>query len=119
MLELLEASEMNDLLYGDDYDVSEINRKKEVQRAYSHIKEVEFVGYRGVRNHLQMITQLVRNGVALERITVDPRSIEHRGNMPWDRISRNQMEDEIIARNRAKDQLKQLCVIPRINVNIL
>ncbi|KAL1533919.1 F-box/LRR-repeat protein [Salvia divinorum] len=102
---------------GHDYEVSKINSKSEVQLAYSHIKEVEFVGYRGVRNHLQMVTQLVRHGVALEKIIVDPQSFELRWTMPWDRISRNQMENEIIARKRAKDQL--IDVTSRINVNIL
>ncbi|XP_047940950.1 F-box/LRR-repeat protein At2g42730 [Salvia hispanica] len=111
------ALEANYLLNGSDYDVSKINRKIEVQLSYSHIKEVEFVGYRGVHNHLQMITQLVRHAVALEKIIVDPRSFELRPNMPWDRISRIQMEDEIIARQHAEDQLKH--VASRINVYIL
>ncbi|XP_042032161.1 putative F-box/LRR-repeat protein At3g44080 isoform X2 [Salvia splendens] len=81
------------------------------------LEEVEFFGYRGVRNHLQMISWLVRHGVALERIVVDPRSFEIRPNMPWDRISRIQMDDEIIARKLAKKQLRH--VNSRINVNIL
>ncbi|XP_042032160.1 F-box/FBD/LRR-repeat protein At3g52680-like isoform X1 [Salvia splendens] len=105
------------LINGSDYHVSEINNNNEVQLAYSHIKEVEFFGYRGVRNHLQMISWLVRHGVALERIVVDPRSFEIRPNMPWDRISRIQMDDEIIARKLAKKQLRH--VNSRINVNIL
>ncbi|KAL1533955.1 F-box/LRR-repeat protein [Salvia divinorum] len=113
----MEALGMNYLFNGSDYEVLKINSKSEVQWAYSHIKEVEFVVYRGVCNHLQMITQLVLHGVALEKTIVDPRSFEHRDNMPWDRISRNQMKDEIIARERAKNQLKH--VTSRININIL
>ncbi|XP_042041627.1 uncharacterized protein LOC121787075 [Salvia splendens] len=105
------------LINGSDYDVSEINNSKKVEGAYSHIKEVEFFGYRGVRNHLQIISRLVRHGVALKKIVVDPRSFELRKNMPWDRIYRNQMEDEIIARELANKQLKHLT--SRINVNIL
>ncbi|KAL1533848.1 hypothetical protein AAHA92_33681 [Salvia divinorum] len=70
------APKMDYLHNGSDYDVSEINSQRKVQWAYSHIKEVEFVGYRSVRNHLQMITRLVRHGVALEKIIVDPRSLE-------------------------------------------
>ncbi|XP_047979215.1 putative F-box/FBD/LRR-repeat protein At1g78760 [Salvia hispanica] len=104
------------LINGSDYDVSDINRSKKVKQTY-FIKEVEFFGYHGVRNHLQIISQLVRHGVALERIVVDPRSFELRQNMPWDRISRNQMEDEIIARELAKNQLRY--VTKRIKVNIL
>ena len=104
------------MINGSDYDVSDINRSKKVKQTY-FIKEVEFFGYHGVRNHLQIISQLVRHGVALERIVVDPRSFELRQNMPWDRISRNQMEDEIIARELAKNQLRY--VTKRIKVNIL
>ena len=99
------VSETDYLINGSDYEVSEINNSENVQRAYSHIKEVEFFGYRGVRNHLQMIRRLVRHGVALEKIVVDPRSFELRTNMPWDRISRTQMEDEIIARKLAMKHL--------------
>ena len=105
------------LLNGSDLEVWDINRRNEVQRAYSHIKEVKFVGYRGVYNHIQMISLLAHQGSALEKIIVDTRSFELHENMPWDRISRNQNEDEIIARKRAKSELKH--VTSGINVSIL
>ena len=69
------------------------------RRDYSPIKEVVFVGYRGVCSHFQMIEQLVIYSLALEKIIVDPRIFLLCKNIPWDYISRNQMEDKIFARN--------------------
>ncbi|KAG6390605.1 hypothetical protein SASPL_148343 [Salvia splendens] len=110
----------DDLHDGNDiWDKDEIirlwNRHEKFRKFYSHVKEVEFVGYRGVFNHFELIAKFVKHGVALHRITVDPRPFQLSTNMPWDHISRNHTEDEIVARNRARDQLKY----SRINVNIL
>ena len=58
-----------------NYHVSGISRKINVRRAYSHIKEIKFVGYRGGFNHLKMIERFVKHGDALDNIIVDPRSL--------------------------------------------
>ncbi|KAL6585449.1 hypothetical protein OROMI_002093 [Orobanche minor] len=90
----------------------------EIPRAYFHLKKVEFVGYRGVTNHFNMIMELVRNGVALKNIIVDPRSFELCEHRLWDRVARYNFEDEMVARAHAKDHLKKY-VPSRINVEIL
>ncbi|XP_042063744.1 uncharacterized protein LOC121807552 isoform X1 [Salvia splendens] len=61
------------------------------RRDYSPIKEVVFVGYRGVCNHFEMIERLVTYSLALEKIIVDPRSFLLCKNIRWDYISRNQI----------------------------
>ncbi|KAL1532100.1 F-box/LRR-repeat protein-like protein [Salvia divinorum] len=88
-----------------------------IRDSYSRNKKVEFVGYRGVLNQFQMINQFVNYGTGLDKIIVDPRSFEHSRHMPWDRIYRNHMdmEDEVLARNRVRDQFKD----SKINVTVL
>ncbi|XP_047961616.1 uncharacterized protein LOC125206401 [Salvia hispanica] len=90
-------------------------RDDRICRAFPHIEEVEFVGYRGVFNHLQVITQFIKYDGALEKIIINPLSFKLSSCMPWDLISRNNVKNEISARNHAKDQLKD----STINVNIL
>lgn len=79
----------------------------------SHVKEIEFVGYRGVFNHLQLITQFVKHCAAIDKIVIDPRPFELRDYMPWECISLNKMKDEIYARNLAKNQLGHY---PRVHI---
>ncbi|KAL6585452.1 hypothetical protein OROMI_002096 [Orobanche minor] len=90
----------------------------EIPRAYFHLKKVKFVGYRGVTNHFNMIMELVRNGVALKNLIVDPRSFELCEHRLWDRVAGHNFEDEMVARAHAKDHLKKH-VPSRINVEIL
>ncbi|XP_057802325.1 uncharacterized protein LOC131017547 [Salvia miltiorrhiza] len=89
-----------------------------IQRAnIVQIKEVEFVGYRGVFNHLELIKYFVEKDVALENIIIDPRSFKFQLHRRWDRIYLHKAEDEVFARV-AKEQLKEH-VPSRINVKIL
>ncbi|KAG6391522.1 hypothetical protein SASPL_149278 [Salvia splendens] len=101
----------------DPVVVAELCDRDKIHNSYSQIKEVEFVGYRGVSNQFQMIKQFIEYGTALDKVIVDPRSFKHKWHMPWDRIYRirNHMEDEIFVRNRARDQFKD----SRINITIL
>ncbi|XP_047959605.1 putative F-box/FBD/LRR-repeat protein At3g23955 isoform X2 [Salvia hispanica] len=102
------------LLDGSDAWVREINRDFPfLQTTPPRGKEIEFVGYRGVFNHLQLIIQIVKHRAAIDKIIIDPRPFEIRSYMPWDCISLNQMDDEIFARNLAKDQLGNY---PHVNI---
>ncbi|KAL1532109.1 F-box/LRR-repeat protein-like protein [Salvia divinorum] len=101
--------------HGDRGGVFLSRGRDHIHNSYSQIKEVEFFGYRGVSNQFQMVKEFLKYGTALDKIIVDPRSFEHKGHMPWDRIYRNHFEDEVFARNRARDQFKD----SRINVTIL
>ncbi|KAL1532082.1 F-box/LRR-repeat protein-like protein [Salvia divinorum] len=99
-----------------DHDGVFLSRGRDrIHNSYSQLKEVEFIGYRGMSNQFQMIKQFLKYGTALDKIILDPRSFEHRLHMPWDRIYRNHTGDEILARNRARDQFEN----SRINVTIL
>ncbi|XP_057775127.1 uncharacterized protein LOC130994108 [Salvia miltiorrhiza] len=87
-------------------------------RVNFHVKEVEFVGYRGVFNHLELIMHFVEKDVALKNIIIDPRSFKYHLHRQWDRIYRHKVEDDVFARAYAKEQLKEH-VPSRINVKIL
>ncbi|XP_047964690.1 uncharacterized protein LOC125209125 [Salvia hispanica] len=104
---------LNSIKCYDCWHLRFYKREYNFGRVNSPIKEIEFVGYRGVLNHFQMITQFVELGAAIDKIIVDPRPFKLRSYMPWDRISQNDTKDEIFARNCAKDQLKHY---PRVNI---
>ncbi|XP_057801634.1 putative F-box/LRR-repeat protein At3g58880 [Salvia miltiorrhiza] len=87
-------------------------------RVNVHVKEVEFVGYRGVFNHLELIMHFVEKDVALKNIIIDPRSFKYHLHRQWDRIYRHEVEDGVFAMAYAKEQLKEH-VPSRINVKIL
>lgn len=90
----------------------------EIPRAYFYLKEVEFVGYRGVTNYFEMIVELVQNSVALNSIVVDPRSFEFCAHCLWDRVAGHNFKDEMFARAHANDHLRKY-VPSRINVKII
>ncbi|KAL6585450.1 hypothetical protein OROMI_002094 [Orobanche minor] len=90
----------------------------EIPRAYFHLKEVEFVGYRDVTNHFNMIMELVQNGVAQKNIIVDPRSFKLCDHRLGGRFAGHNFEDEMVAIAHANDNLKKY-VPSRINVEIL
>ncbi|KAH6755397.1 hypothetical protein C2S53_013849 [Perilla frutescens var. hirtella] len=91
---------------------------RKILRHYPHLKEVEFVGYRGGSSHFELIMHFVENYVAPENIVVDPRCFELSLDHPWDRIFRPKNEEEMFAWSYAKKQLKEY-VHPRINVKML
>ncbi|KAI3454363.1 hypothetical protein Pfo_011026 [Paulownia fortunei] len=87
--------------------------RKVMTSSYTHLKEVEFVGYYGQISDLELVVHFLENGVALEKIVVDPRE-------PCDyRLKDNDdIKEEMAARTRARRQLTKK-VAPGINLNIL
>ncbi|RDX83361.1 F-box/FBD/LRR-repeat protein, partial [Mucuna pruriens] len=51
---------------------------------HNHLKEVVITGFRGHSSEIEIAILLLRNGIALEKMTIDPRSKSYRGNGKWD-----------------------------------
>ncbi|KAH6791008.1 17.6 kDa class II heat shock protein [Perilla frutescens var. frutescens] len=88
---------------------------RNIRRAYPELKEVEFVGYRGVSNQFKILRHLVENGIALETVVVDPWGFKEGHDITWDKIRRREFNDKVFARVNA---LKE-CVPFGINVKII
>lgn len=87
--------------------------------AYFHINQVKIVGYRGVSNQFEVIKHFVDKAAALENVIVDTRCFKVFSHLPWNCISRDNIQDEIYARDYAKEQQLKKYIPSRINVKIL
>lgn len=84
-------------------------------------KEVEFLSYHGTAQQFELIKHFVEKDAAPENVIIDFRCFKLRSYQPWDCIPLPETEDGVHASSRAtaEQQLKELLVPSRINVQIL
>lgn len=95
--------------------------ERKCENLYSHmnLKEVEFVGYHGTANELELVMYFVKNAVALEKILIDTRNFfESRYSQKLYDASKSAVIEEINSRLRVKKQLAKK-VPADINLEIL
>ncbi|XP_027153675.1 uncharacterized protein LOC113753659 isoform X2 [Coffea eugenioides] len=92
----------NDMVRGDR------KLKKAASFPLQHLKVVELLGYYGRRSELELVEYFLENAIVLEKLIIDPRDP---GNVTWPKTRKErkqEMKEEKLARNCAKQQLEGL-----------